>query len=156
MIHECHECNTVFRTTRKNSRYCTTTCFYTHQNKKRCNKCYSKDYRKGPVFKYKQQADYLPKARANRLRNEYGITTNQWQTMFERQEGLCPLCQCKLHDYGNAEGKRAAAVDHDHKTKRVRGLVCHVCNRSRIGKNTTETARRLLIYLESSFDGREI
>lgn len=156
MIFECHECKASFTTTRKVRKYCSVKCFYTHQSKKRCSKCYLKKYRDSPVYKYKQRADYLPKARTSRLRQEYGLTPEQWDQIFFLQKGLCPICEKPLNKYGNSEGKRAAAVDHDHKTKRVRGLVCHVCNRSRIGTNTAETAQRLLQYLSSSFDGRII
>lgn len=86
----------------------------------------------------------------------YGLTSKQWDAMFDRQGGKCPICDIDLPKYGDSKGRRAAAIDHDHKTKRVRGLVCHVCNRSKIGKNTVESTKRLLAYLKSDFDGRDL
>jgi len=115
-----------------------------------CQSCYHKKYRttnKGWITNSK---------RIGRLTRVYGVTTAQWLKMFEIQAGLCPICGNKLYKPGNLEGKRAANVDHDHKTKRVRGLVCNICNRLRIGINTADTAARLAPYLASDFDGRNI
>lgn len=79
----------------------------------------------------------------------YGITPEQYDAMLARQGGVCALC-------GRAPKTRRLAVEHDHHTGRVRGLSCHFCNRQIIGKNTLETAERLVEYLRSAFDGRTI
>lgn len=92
----------------------------------------------------------------SRLKRRYGITLAQWHEMFRLQKGRCPVCRRTVHEVGNAEGKRAAAVDHDHKTGRVRGLTCYRCNRFKIARNTVESAKRLYDYLASEFDGRNL
>lgn len=97
----------------------------------------------------------MTSARNQRLR-KFGITEKQWDKMFILQSGRCPCCRKRIHRPGNALGKRAAAVDHDHVTKRVRGLVCISCNRFKIAKNTLESAKALVTYLGSDFDGRLI
>lgn len=79
----------------------------------------------------------------------YGITPAQYDAMLVLQGGVCVICQ-------NPPKKTRLHVEHDHKTGRVRGLACHRCNRLRIGINTAETARRLLAYLASDFDGRKL
>jgi hypothetical protein len=57
--------------------------------------------------------------------HKYGIefTPEQYQEMHDLQAGLCKIC-------GRAEpaSGRRLAVDHDHKTGRVRGLLCTKCN----------------------------
>jgi hypothetical protein len=88
------------------------------------------------------------------LKRKYGITEAQWQEMYTLQNGKCPICIKPLYLPGNSAGKRAAAVDHDHKTGRVRGLTCLRCNRFRISRNTAESVGRLYKYLSSTFDGR--
>jgi hypothetical protein len=90
------------------------------------------------------------------LKRKYGITEKQWDAMFDRQHGKCPICKRPLYKPGNTQGKRAAPVDHDHKTGRVRGLTCLRCNRFKIARNTVDSVRNLLMYLESEFDGRYI
>lgn len=101
------------------------------------------------------RADYALKAArakrawARRLWAKYGITPEQYQKMLDRQGGLCDIC------YRPPKTLRLA-VDHDHKTKRVRGLLCYTCNRFRVSRNTVQTASRVLQYLESTFDGRNL
>lgn len=91
-----------------------------------------------------------------KLKSEYGITPEQYDKMFFMQKGKCPICLAQIYKSG-ATHRRASPVDHDHgPSKRVRGLACFGCNRYRIGRNTVETAKRLVKYLESTFDGREL
>lgn len=98
----------------------------------------------------------MANSRERSLQSKYGITPEQWDKMFDRQNGLCPICYKPLRKPGNKWGYRASPVDHDHKTKRVRGITCNPCNRFKIAKNTAESAKRLLPYLDSDFDGRKI
>ena len=58
------------------------------------------------------------------LQHEYGITEEDYQRMLEAQGGRCYICQ-KMPRKG-----AHLSVDHDHKTKRVRGLLCTRCNRA--------------------------
>jgi hypothetical protein len=67
-----------------------------------------------------------PKSRREgNWRNKYGIsfTSEQYDAMHESQEGKCAVC-------GRAESAsgRRLAVDHDHRTGAVRGLLCTKCN----------------------------
>lgn len=49
------------------------------------------------------------------------MTLEQYDQMFEKQNGTCLLCN-KIEI-----GKRLA-VDHDHETGKIRGLLCQRCN----------------------------
>lgn len=60
--------------------------------------------------------------RDKRLRHNYGITAIEYKAMLEQQKGLCAICKDPL---GQA---RRICVDHDHRTKKVRGLLCSNCN----------------------------
>ena len=62
------------------------------------------------------------KRRDRRLRKTYGITLADYGRMLKAQKGGCAIC-------GNKPKKRSLDVDHSHKTGRVRGLLCHRCNR---------------------------
>lgn len=57
------------------------------------------------------------------LKRLYGIDLNEYNRMFQIQGGCCAIC--KRHQ---SEFKYALHVDHNHKTKRVRGLLCWKCN----------------------------
>lgn len=55
------------------------------------------------------------------LKRRYGITLEQYDKMFEEQNGNCAIC-------GLPELMRRLSVDHNHKTGEVRALLCHQCN----------------------------
>ncbi len=51
------------------------------------------------------------------------------QKMYAEQGGKCKLCTIELHlPYRYSADPQGARVDHDHKTGKVRGLLCHRCN----------------------------
>jgi hypothetical protein len=58
-----------------------------------------------------------------------GITPEDYDRMFVAQEGMCAVC--KTTETGsNQHGKQSFCVDHNHETGKVRGLLCHNCNRA--------------------------
>jgi hypothetical protein len=57
------------------------------------------------------------------LRYNHGITLEDYEHMLAAQNGCCAICK-KLPRVG-----RRLAVDHDHRTGRVRKLLCNICNR---------------------------
>lgn len=61
--------------------------------------------------------------RNSRLKENYGITLDDYNTMFEAQGGVCKICG------GKDKNGQALAVDHDHQTGKIRGLLCGNCNR---------------------------
>lgn len=58
------------------------------------------------------------------LRRNYGITVDEYDAILAQQNGVCAICgnRCK--------SGRALAVDHDHITGKLRGLLCMNCNRA--------------------------
>jgi len=57
------------------------------------------------------------------LKDNFGISLEEYHKIFQAQNGKCAIC--KKHQ---SELKRALAVDHDHETGQVRGLLCANCN----------------------------
>ena len=55
----------------------------------------------------------------------YGLTPEQWQLMFNQQNGNCKIC-----GVNSSQVDRRFAVDHCHKTGKNRGLLCGTCNRA--------------------------
>lgn len=84
------------------------------------------------------------------LRKKYGISLRNYNAMMRRQKGCCEICGKHQRDEN-----RALAVDHNHKTKQVRGLLCCYCN-SRVLKYLGDDdvrARGLAKYLMKYFRG---
>jgi hypothetical protein len=62
-----------------------------------------------------------------RLRNSYGIGIEDYNRMLEAQGGVCAICG--KPETAKRNGKpRLLAVDHNHHTGKVRGLLCGKCN----------------------------
>jgi hypothetical protein len=76
--------------------------------------------------KAKDPVGFALRVRRNALKFSYGITTEDYERMLKSQKGKCAIC--KSTDKGQT-GKGFFCVDHDHKTGKIRGLLCHRCNR---------------------------
>lgn len=82
--------------------------------------------------------------RASRYRRRYGITLEEYNTLLEFQKGVCAIC-------GKPEMMhKQLVVDHDHKTGKVRGLLCTNCNKA-LGNAFDDVGvlRNMITYLLS-------
>jgi hypothetical protein len=145
---------------RGRTEYCSMECYQTHKlektknrveailknNKKQCQMC-KKTLSLDNFFKSKQTKDgfgsyckeckiinnrenwnknkhkHIEQRANSHLINTYGITLNQYQNILDRQNGVCAICQQKSE-------KIKLAVDHDHNTGKIRGLLCRDCNQA--------------------------
>ena len=85
------------------------------------------------------------------LKKNYGMTICQYNELFTNQNGVCVIClklETKVDPRSSAIKK--LSVDHDHKTGKVRGLLCDSCNLA-LGKfhDDPSLLRRAINYLES-------
>lgn len=81
---------------------------------KKCANSYAKAHRKNNPAIQKS-------IRKSKLWTQYGITLADYEKMFNKQSGVCAIC-------GQPPLDKALVVDHDHKTGKVRGLLCCLCN----------------------------
>jgi len=83
--------------------------------------------------------------RRSRLKRKYGITVEEYDAMFVAQGGRCAACDST--DSGDPRFD-TFAVDHDHETGKVRGLLCAGCNRALgLVKDNVDTLMSLAAYL---------
>ena len=86
-----------------------------------------------PCHKAKRRASYIKAGGKDipyeqLLKREYGITLVDYNVQLRKQAHRCAICRRpETVKYRNGETRRLA-VDHDHVTKTVRGLLCHRCN----------------------------
>lgn len=74
----------------------------------------------------RDRARNKPEARReSHYKRTYGMTIADYDRMVVEQDGKCAICETttNLGRYGRFH------IDHDHKTGKVRGLLCHRCNR---------------------------
>jgi hypothetical protein len=69
------------------------------------------------------------RSKHHNLKRSYGITLDQYNGMGDAQQWLCAICGCKETTKDKDGGPRQMPVDHDHKTGKVRALLCTQCNR---------------------------
>jgi len=95
---------------------------------------------------YRGKTPLIQKSRA--LRDSFNLSFDDYMQMFNDQSGACAIChQPETH---RRQGKlKALAVDHDHKTGAIRGLLCSDCNTG-IGKlkDSPSVLRSAIQYLE--------
>lgn len=85
--------------------------------------------------------------RADNLKHRYGITIDEYEILLKTQNDCCAICG-KSQD----KEKKRFAVDHNHKTGHIRGLLCIFCN-SRLLKYTGDDKKRvigLIKYLQKA------
>ena len=68
--------------------------------------------------KHKEYHRRIYRARGYRFKR-YGITKKLYEQLLRKQRGRCAICHTS---------KGRAAVDHDHETGKVRGILCFKCN----------------------------
>ena len=109
-----------------------------------CKPCYDASYtktnRKRVNERTRQWSAAHPERRlASRRRYRYKIEPEEVQARLNAQDGLCKVC-LKVP---------ATDIDHDHKTGKVRSILCGSCNRALgLFQEDPEIIRRAATYLE--------
>jgi len=114
--------------------------FYFHKNggrkSSKCKPCYvesrktySSNWKESNMDHVKEyNKNYYDSEKRLELhyKKEYNITLQDYDLMYEQQNGKCKICE-------STESKTPKSgrfcVDHDHATGEVRGLLCSSCNR---------------------------
>lgn len=101
-----------------------------------CKKCKNADYmrdwysrNKDRVKTYNNNESHF-RANRKRLYSQYGITWEEFDAMYVDQRGLCKICGEPESVIGAGGKVKTLAIDHDHETGQVRGLLCNNCNRA--------------------------
>jgi hypothetical protein len=122
---------------------------------RRSNREKENAYRRGWYLRHK--AEILARVRANpntpaihrksKMKMRYGLTQEALEEMIREQGGGCAIC-------GTREWRgrhRSPAVDHDHATGKIRGVLCDRCNMAAgLIDDSPARARALAEYLERS------
>lgn len=110
----CPNCSTEFKSDNKKkiccSRRCATRNWETNHPEQK--KAYVEAYTKS----------HPDQRKAIKLKHYYNMTLEQYNLLKEKQNGVCAIC------FDICKSGRDLSVDHDHKTGRIRGLLCHNCN----------------------------
>jgi hypothetical protein len=95
------------------------------------------------AYRQRNPEKYRLANRKHSLLKRYGISIEQYNRLHRLQKGCCAVC-------GEPEVGDRLEVDHNHKTGKVRGLLCRYCNLA-IGhlRDCEKRAERIAKYLKS-------
>ena len=87
------------------------------------------------------------------LKVNYGLTFDDINRILKEQNGRCKICPRLIKfEYGCRKSNRCC-VDHDHKTMKIRGLLCDMCNKGLGHFNEDEkTLLSAIEYLRESLN----
>ncbi len=104
-----------------------------------------------PCAKKKAKDRYSFKVvRSKNLQDKFGISADEYELLLAAQGDVCAICGQK--ETAKWKGRtRYLAVDHDHSTGRVRGLLCAACNTG-IGQlgDSIERLENAIAYLKGA------
>ncbi len=94
------------------------------EEKKAYSKKYREEHREGLLEYFKRYRAENKQKYVERNLRQYGITQHEYNEILAYQDGKCAICKTeKPKGHSNK-----LYVDHDHKTGKVRGLLCSRCN----------------------------
>jgi len=143
-----------------------------HQGEKRCPRCNTwlplSKFRQRSATKYEswcrccfnayvlERYHTDPQKREQKLKNNlrtmYGISLSEYVTLLEAQGGVCAICKQPEETLDSrTKQRKRLVVDHDHRTGKVRGLLCQSCN-SAIGflEKKLDHLDSIVVYLHAS------
>jgi hypothetical protein len=111
--------------------------------RKRSNEWHKKNHARHLAYMAERRKTHALQILSSKLQSAFGITLEEYNAFFSNQKGACAICQ--KHPQQN---KKRLAVDHCHKTQKVRGLLCSTCNQA-IGlfKDDVSLLQSAILYL---------
>lgn len=81
--------------------------------------------------------------RERRLLKVYGISLAQYNSLLEKQDNRCAVCLREASSF-----PKNLAVDHNHITGEIRGLLCAYCNHRIVGRHRNpDLLQRVVNYI---------
>lgn len=133
---------------------------YKTKHKKRLKEYY-KNYRKDNIdYIQKYQKEYYKNNRKTLLEKQkkaskerhyiinYGITLEERDKIIIKQNNKCKICK---KSFDENKRRKYPCVDHNHKTKKIRGILCDNCNKM-LGhaKDNIEILKLAIKYIEDN------
>lgn len=164
----------IYKTTPRGKLYfrckeCNKANFKKHRKKYReSQKIYYKKYRETHIEKFKmyyannkeernkKNKEWRLKNKAYLIRKESGIEIKdgEYEKLLKDQNNLCKICNLPEKILSrNRDRVKYLSLDHCHKTKKIRGLLCHSCNTA-LGhfRDSIELLQSAINYIKISME----
>jgi hypothetical protein len=83
-----------------------------------CKKCANEEHR----LRYLSSVEYRWKTRLANIKRNYGLSIEELNKKLENQNDCCAICNRPFNGSSNF------CIDHNHKTMKIRGILCKSCN----------------------------
>lgn len=122
--------------------------YYTEAERKEGNRLAVKRYHQSGKYKTNQKKyEQSGRRETSRLKHRYNLSKEDWDRMFEKQNGCCAICGKHQSEFAKTLG-----IDHNHQTGKIRGLLCYNCNRA-LGLFYTDVLANKLLLKASIYIG---
>lgn len=146
MEKKCNKCKEVkdYSEFNNNIKNCDKKCYQCREcDSRQCKEYYRKNKENRIIAGKKYHSENPDAYRNSRYKLRYGITIDDYNNLWNFQNGVCATCGEPEKQY------KYLVVDHDHRTGKVRGLLCTNCNKA-LGNvlDKVETLENMIKYLE--------
>ena len=76
--------------------------------------------------KFCRSEKYKKTSRNLHLKKKFGINEEEYFKLLNKQNNVCAICG--RMEMSRRSKKRMLSIDHNHKTKKIRGILCQTCN----------------------------
>lgn len=106
---------------------------------------------KDKILQYREKVT-KQQTRQYQVKGTYNLSWEEYVKLYDQYKGSCGICKTPL-SLVPSDTTMTAHVDHNHKTNKVRGLLCRSCNRG-IGylNDSSERLQAAAIYLQKYED----
>ncbi len=103
-------------------------------------------------FQVRRRQERAEEYKGFELKKNFNITLEQYNEILAKQNFVCAICEEKEKTVHHVTGRlKSLAVDHDHVTGKIRGLLCQRCNRV-LGKvrDNTDLLDKMKEYINAN------
>ncbi len=98
------------------------------------------------LCRLKHKEKYAKRISAHHFYTKYGVTVDAIEDIKKLQEYRCKICRRLFTKFG----KGRACIDHCHKSKYIRSILCSRCNLVEGELGSVRVARRMFEYMAQS------
>lgn len=90
----------------------------------------------------------------NNFKSKYGVSVSNFSERLAQQDGQCVICSVELTASVDQKSSIRACQDHDHKTDKLRDILCNGCNLMLgYAKDNPEILANAIKYLQKHAEG---
>lgn len=95
---------------------------------------------KAYMKEFRASENGIKSARISKMK-QMGIISDDYEALYKKWKNTTHCEECNVELVGGNKGANRKCIDHDHKTKLFRNIICHICNVKRGIKDNNIVAK---------------